>query len=445
MDQLKLDTDRTLKNAGDPPDGFKMTEIGELPAKWTVAALKKAVKREKHTVNPQQHPDEEFTYYSIPAYQEKALPITERGSRIRSQKLIVPTGSTLFGKLNPRVPKIWRVQPSKLRKIASAEFIQLDPDPEQVDGSFLFYLCQSGFVLPRSQKLVSGSTPSRQRVDVKAFLDLRIPLPPLPEQRAIARLLRAVQEAIWATERVIEVAKELKRSMMEYLFTYGPVPVDQADQVDVAESGIGRGPIAWRIARLGDVARTASGGTPNRKRPEYYGGRVPWVKSGELNDGPVGSTEEAITELGLRESSAKIFSSGTLLVAMYGATAGKVGMLIGPAATNQAVCAVFPGEQASPTYLFHAIMRRRFALLEERYGGAQPNISQQVLRAFKLPLPELQTQLEVVHLLEAVDVKLRHELRQKDAIQATFASLLHNLMMGKIRVTPTEQDMEASE
>ena len=138
--------DRTSadRNAGDPPAGFKMTEIGELPAEWTVAALKEVVKREKHTVNPQQHPDEEFTYYSIPAYQEKALPTSERGSQIRSQKLIVPTGSTLFGKLNPRVPKIWRVQPSKLCKIASTEFIQLDPDPEQVDGSFLFYLCQSG-------------------------------------------------------------------------------------------------------------------------------------------------------------------------------------------------------------------------------------------------------------------------------------------------------------
>lgn len=328
----------------DLPEGFKMTELGPLPEDWEVVRLGNAVLHNRTTIDPQSCPGEVFEYFSIPAYQVSDKAVLELGSNIRSHKLLVEPGTALFGKLNPRVPKVWRVaSASSNRKIASTEFIALVPIDGKTDADFLYYLAWSHYVLSKSQEMVSGSTPSRQRVDVKAFLKTTIPLPPLPEQKAIARVLRTVQQAKEATERVIQATRELKRSLMRYLFTYGPVPVDEADKVPLKETEIGPVPEHWDVVRLGEVAETTSGGTPSRKHPEYFGGKIPWVKSGELSDNLIRCTEESLTDAGLLNSNAKVFPKGTLLIAMYGATAGKVGILACEAATNQAVCAIFPG------------------------------------------------------------------------------------------------------
>lgn len=111
-------------------------------------------------------------------------------------------------------------------------------------------------------------------------------------------------------------------------------------------------PASWALVGLGDLCKTTSGGTPSRKNPEYYVGSIPWVKSGELPDGPVVEIEECISEKAVSDSSAKVFPVGTLLIAMYGATVGKLGILKSDAATNQAVCAIFPPEGVERKFLF---------------------------------------------------------------------------------------------
>lgn len=107
-------------------------------------------------------------------------------------------------------------------------------------------------------------------------------------------------------------------------------------------------PSTWKIVRRGDICKTTSGGTPSRTRSDFYGGSIPWVKSGELCDGIVSENEETITEEGLKNSSAKIFKTGSLLIALYGVTVGKLGILSRNAATNQAVCGIFPSEYEIP-------------------------------------------------------------------------------------------------
>ena len=303
-----------------------------------------------------------------------------------------------------------------------------------LDQGFLFYLLLSPWL---DFRLVSKrAADGKYNLQVTQLRDRRVPLPPLPEQRAIAKLLGTVQRAIEATEAVIAAARELKRSLMRHLFTYGPVPLQAAERVPLKETEIGPVPEHWQVVRLGDIAETKSGGTPSRKRKEYYGGAIPWVKSGELGDSLISSTDETITRLGLCESSARVFPGGTLLVALYGATAGKVGMLEVDAATNQAVCAVFPSSTTLPGHLFYALIHRRADLLDQRYGGAQPNISQTLLRDFKVPVPSLSEQRAIVKVLESIDRKIDVELNRMQACQSLFKSLLHHLMTGKIRVKP---------
>jgi type I restriction enzyme S subunit len=166
----------------------------ELPADWRTVTVGDVTGGNRQTIDPQNFADEEFDYYSIPAYQDGELPARATGRSILSVKQIVEHGAVLFGKLNPRVHKVWRVDhPSPRRKIATTEFIVLNPHKDAMDSEFLYFLCWTNHVLSAAKELVSGSTPSRQRVDVTAFRRLPIPLPPLQEQRAIAYALRTVQ------------------------------------------------------------------------------------------------------------------------------------------------------------------------------------------------------------------------------------------------------------
>ena len=145
--------------------------------------------------------------------------------------------------------------------------------------------------------------------------------------------------------------------------------------------------VAWKMIRLGDVAKTGSGGTPKRGVSTYYGGGIPWVKSGELGDSTVYETSETISKAGLENSSAKLFPKGTLCVALYGATVGKLGILGVEAATNQAVCGIFLPEELDTRFAYRFLESKRRDLIEMGKGGAQPNISQEIIRDLQFPLP----------------------------------------------------------
>jgi type I restriction enzyme S subunit len=160
-------------------------------------------------------------------------------------------------------------------------------------------------------------------------------------------------------------------------------------------------PRGWVWTKVGEVAETTSGGTPSRNHPEYYNGAIPWVKSGELEDTVIYDVEEFITEEGLKNSSAKVFQRGTVLVAMYGATVGKTGILGLDATTNQAICAIFPLMNAfTSKFIAYWLQSQRHILVDQSFGGAQPNINQGIIRSFPLPLPPLPEQQRIVDALE---------------------------------------------
>ncbi|MBX3292674.1 MAG: N-6 DNA methylase [Acidobacteria bacterium] len=156
------------------------------------------------------------------------------------------------------------------------------------------------------------------------------------------------------------------------------------------------------LVKIEEVCSTGSGGTPLSGTIEYYeGGTIPWLRSGEVAQGEIYHSELFITETGLKNSSAKIFPPNTVLVAMYGATAGEVGILRIESATNQAVCGITPKEQMLPEFLYLVLKCNKAALIRLAGGGAQPNISQKIIRNFEIPLPPLEVQREIVAEIEA--------------------------------------------
>lgn len=195
--------------------------------------------------------------------------------------------------------------------------------------------------------------------------------------------------------------------------------------VDLRASSERRARQEWPIALLGDLCRTTSGGTPSRKRSDYFSGSIPWVKSGELTDGVISDVSEFISEDALANSSAKIFPAGTLLVALYGATVGKLGFLSCDAATNQAVCAIFPPPSVDPRFLFWYLRHKRTFLVRQAVGGAQPNISQAVIRGLALPVPALTEQ-------NAVVAEIEKQFSRLDEAVASLRRVKANLKRYKI-------------
>lgn len=165
-------------------------------------------------------------------------------------------------------------------------------------------------------------------------------------------------------------------------------------------------PHGWQLRQLSEICETATGGTPSRTNPGYFKGSIPWVKSGELEDERVLDTEERLTQAAITESSAKIFPKGTVLMAMYGATIGKLGKLGMDATTNQAVCVFFPAPCLDKDYLFHYLRTIRPRLLNDSFGGAQPNISQTFIRKLPVPVPPIAEQYRIVAQIEELTFRL---------------------------------------
>ncbi len=157
----------------------------------------------------------------------------------------------------------------------------------------------------------------------------------------------------------------------------------------------------WTWKPLGEVSKTGSGGTPLSSRKEYYdGGNIPWLVSGEVAQENVREAKNFITKAGLENSAAKLFPKDTVLVAMYGATAGQVGILRFEAATNQAVCGILPNEKFVPEFLFYFLLAKKDELVAQATGNAQPNISQIKIKNTEVPLPPLAEQQRIVGLLD---------------------------------------------
>lgn len=163
----------------------------------------------------------------------------------------------------------------------------------------------------------------------------------------------------------------------------------------------------WEVTTIGAKFKTSSGGTPNKIHKEYYeDGDIPWLRSGEVCEKYISKTEMYITQEGLNNSSAKWFPERTVVVAMYGATAGQVGILGIPTTTNQAICGIFPNKNFLPEFVYYAILCQQTDLVAQAVGNAQPNISQDKIKKVRIPNLSLPEQERIVSILDAEFAKI---------------------------------------
>lgn len=185
-----------------------------------------------------------------------------------------------------------------------------------------------------------------------------------------------------------------------------------------------------KVFRLCD--NVGSGGTPDSSNPDYYDGAIRWVQTGDLNDGLLSQTEKTITNQGLGSSSAKVYPAGTLLIAMYGATIGKMSILESFAATNQACCAMNFRSIMDTKYMFYKFLDIREPLIAQGYGGGQQNISQEIIKQTYIFFPRIEEQRRIAAYLDktcaAIDTAIEKKQKQLEALDALRKSIIHKVV-----------------
>ena len=310
-------------------------------------------------------------------------------------------------------------------------------DRECIDLKFLYYMLMSPLVQTQATENTRGVGNKNWVLD--AIANTMVVLPPLAEQKRIVikveELLPYVDRYAAAYEKLeqfnAKFPEDMKKSILQYaiqgkLVEQRPEEGTGADlykqmqaekQRLIKEMKIKKEkplaeitddeipfdiPETWIWIRGGDVGSWGSGATPPRTNPAYYGGSIPWLKTGDLNDGFIKEVPEYITELALEKTSVRLNPVGSVLMAMYGATIGKLGILEISATTNQACCACIPYAGMYNKYLFYYLMSMRQTYIGMAEGGAQPNISKEKIVNSILPLPPLEEQHRIVAKLEEI-------------------------------------------
>jgi len=415
---------------------FKTTEIGEIPEDWEVVKLGEVLDEVK-TKNKEGKVLKVYSVSNIHGFIESEEFFSKKvySDDLKPYK-VVSKDCFAYNPYRVNVGSIGLFLEEQPCLVSPAYVVFKIKNKEILLPEFLYLNLKSSKYVSEISRMAMSRGSVRQSLSFKDLGLMFLPLPPVEEQKAIAYVLSAVQEAREKTEKVIEAAKELKKSLMKYLFTYGPVSLEEASRISLKETEIGEIPADWEVVKLGEVAlRMKAGGTPHTAVKEFWNGDIPFVLIEDMTGQGVflSKTKRMITQEGLRNSSAWLVPANSLLVSMY-ATIGETAINLIPVATNQAIIAIVPRENFDVLYGAYFIKYDSRRLQMQNIQSTQKNVNRAIVENFSIPLPPLSVQKRIAEILQTVDEKIQAEEKKKQALDNLFNSMLHMLMSGKLRV-----------
>ncbi|AZL85002.1 restriction endonuclease subunit S [Aliivibrio salmonicida] len=315
--------------------------------------------------------------------------------------------------------------------------MKIVPNKSLVHPEYLARYCLSDFA--RKFFISTAKHSTMTTIAQSDIAPLQVLIPPLPEQQKIAAILTSVDEVIENTQAQINKLKDLKTGMMQELLTRG-VGVDGKPHTEFKDSPVGRIPKGWEVSTLGDEFQLSSGSTPSRKESTYFSSdqsAIPWVKTTNLNDSYILTTDEKITLKALNETSCKLHPKGTALIAMYGGwnQIGRSGLLTGDATTNQAIVALVFKKRIIGEFVNYWLIANRHRWQSIAASSRKdPNITKQDVSDFLIVVPSIQEQEDLVDRFDSLTQLIYKNQKKMDLVKNTKKALMQDLLTGKVRV-----------
>jgi type I restriction enzyme S subunit len=434
-----------ISQSNDMTEGFKMTEIGLLPEEWKVIRLGDAVHsmKGKKPNNLLEVAERDSIPYLTAEYFRTRFPSQFVKSQPNASFVTVDKNDVVFIWDGSNAGDVF----TGLNGVLASTMVKIIPQESNLEKKYLFFFIKTKFDLFNSA--TTGST--IPHVNKQLFQNLLVPLPPLLEQKAITRVLSIIQQTIEVQDKIIAAARELKKSLMHYLFTYGPVAVAEAEHVSLKETEIGLVPEQWEVIKLGNIIRLF-GGYAFASNQTVLSSNTQLVRMGNLYQNKLDlkrkpvfypdDFKERYAEFVLNEGDQIISLTGTMGKEDYGFTV-EIGETYQTLLLNQRVARLDQiSDKVRKDYILYFLQSRRFLnyLYRIAKGTKQANLSTAAMRKLEVLCPPLREQQEIAHILSSVDRKLEAEEKRKAALQTLFKTMLHNLITGKVRV----KDLEAT-
>jgi len=291
------------------------------------------------------------------------------------------------------------IEYSYYKGICSPAYIVLRKSTNEIEDHFYRFFFKTDVFIAALNKNLEGIRDGKM-VSYAQFSELKLPFPHIKEQQKIVACLSSLDELISAHTRKLEALKKYKKGLMQQLFPAGEETVARLRFPEFWDEG------EWITASIEDIADISSGGTPDRSKNEYWGGSIEWITTSLVDFNTITCVEEYITELGLLNSSAKIFKKDTIIMAMYGqgVNRGKVALLGIEAATNQACAAIITRGDVDPIYLFFFFSSRYEKIRKISNSGGQENLSAGLIKKIPITYPkDLPEQRKIASALSSLD------------------------------------------
>ncbi|MFB1029637.1 MAG: restriction endonuclease subunit S [Rhodocyclaceae bacterium] len=426
--------------------------LGEVPGHWEVKALKNVISRIESgvSVNAIDTPAAEgeigvlktscvYRGWFDPAenkavvpeeYERVACPVTAGTlivSRMNTPDLVGAAG--MVGESHPGL-----FLPDRLWQVHFAD----------AHAAFIHYWTHSPLYRAQVQQVCAGASSSMQNLAQDQFRAFILALPPVREQTAIAAFLdretAKIDALVAEQQNLIVLLKEKRQALISHAVTKGLDP-----DVPMKDSGVawlGEVPAHWEIWKIAHAfGCIGSGTTPPSNEPKWYDeGEIPWVTTGELRENLVTSTAKCVTREAVETfSSLRVHPTGSLVIAMYGATIGRLGVLGVDATTNQACCVLSSPKNLDVPFVFHWLSAFKDHLIDlYASGGGQPNINQEIVASLRIPAPSTEEQVRIVAALDQEVTQLQSLVDEAEStialLQERRTALISAAVTGKIDV-----------
>jgi len=367
------------------------------------------------------------------------LPFVSEADTKRLSKYILIEGDIVFSRVGSIDRNVY-VDKNHEGWMFSGRCIRVRADKNKVNPRYLsYYFKQNSFKKMMMNLAVGATMPS---LNTKIMNSIELDLLPRENQDKIANILSTIDDKIETNNQINQELEAMAKTLYDYWFVQFDFP-DQNGKPYKSSGGkmvyhpeLKREiPEGWGVEKIENIAQTGSGGTPKSTNVSYYSnGEIPWINSGELEQTVITSTSNFITEEGLNNSSAKLFPSGTILVAMYGATAGKVSFLTFEASTNQAICAITLTDIRMRYYLKNVIEDLYQYLVKLSTGSARDNLSQDMIKNIKVVIPSNDILDRFYDFSNNIIKEITKKQQENEQLTQLREWLLPMLMNGQVKV-----------